>query len=154
GVFVPFGQSAEWDKNGPFRGVAPYFAELFTLDVNPTVAYRVNDKFSIAAGVNIIMSEIQSKQLLVDPANPAAPALNARAEGDGDALGWNLGAAFEPAAGHKVALAYRSGFEVEYDGDTAISPSVPPFLARSGFSSEIEFPHIVSAGYGMEVAEG
>ncbi len=153
GLFVPFGQAAEWDKDGPFRGVAPYYAELYTLDLNPTLSYVVNEKLSVAAGISLIMSSIETKQQLVSPVDPSAPALDAQAEGDDTSFGWNLAATLRPAEGHALALTYRSGFEVDYDGDTSISPTPPPFSANSDFKTQIEFPQIVGFGYAIELDE-
>ncbi len=49
GVYTPFGLSSEWPKNWIGRYSSTY-AEIKTIYVNPTVAYKFNDRVSVDFG--------------------------------------------------------------------------------------------------------
>ena len=51
GVGAPFGLKTEYESNwmGRFLGIK---SELTTVNVNPSVAFKVNDNISLGAGVN------------------------------------------------------------------------------------------------------
>jgi long-chain fatty acid transport protein len=49
GVNVPFGQSTRWEKTIP----APYFSEMITVNVNPTVAFKLGKSVSFGAGLDV-----------------------------------------------------------------------------------------------------
>ena len=51
GVGAPFGLKTEYESNwmGRFLGIK---SELTTINVNPSVAFKVNDNISLGAGVN------------------------------------------------------------------------------------------------------
>ncbi len=158
GISTPFGQSTIWKKDSILRYSAPYHAEIRMVNVNPSVAARVNDRISVGAGLDLIHSELRIKQFLpwsLVVGNPAAPDGRSKFAGDGTALGWNAAARFNLTDRQSVALTYRSPFEVDYDGDAEISNIPAPGLAapKSHFSSEVEFPAIVAAGYGLQVTE-
>ena len=56
GVFFPFGLSTEWDDDyaGRYIGTS---AELFSTNINPAVSFRVNDKLSLAVGLDVLPKE-------------------------------------------------------------------------------------------------
>jgi len=43
--------------------------------------------------------------------------------------------------------------EIEYDGDTDVTGFTGPLAPRSDFDSEIEFPAVVTFGYGVTIGE-
>ncbi len=156
GVTTPFGQSTEWKQDGVLRYSAPYLAELQVVNVNPTVAYRINDRVAVGAGVDMFSSTFEMKQFVPWSqvvGNPAAPDGKMKFDGDGDGWGWNVGVQVKLAENQSLGLAYRSRVKVDYDGDFKVSNIPSPALAapKSDFSSEIEFPAIASIGYGIQV---
>ena len=162
----PFGQSTEWEKDSVFRYTAPYFAEMRTININPTVAFSVNEQVSIGVGLDVMWSDLDIRQtfpwasLTGDPTDADG---SVKLEGDGIGVGGNIGIAWVPKAGHKLAATYVSPIEVDYEGDfegNGIPPAVklPPPLAalvspRSDFESNIEFPAIATLSYGLQVNE-
>jgi len=112
GVNTPFGQSAEWEDNFLF----PYFSELGVVNVNPTIAGRLAKGISIGLGVDLYMSTIEQKALV-----PALGFGEVKLSGSGSGLGANAAVTWRPTGRQQVALTCRSGFDVEYDGDTEIS---------------------------------
>jgi long-chain fatty acid transport protein len=161
-VTTPYGQSSELDRDGYFSQFSPYFAEMRTVNLNPTVAYRLNDQLDVAVGLDVMWSDLELRQvfpwsmLTLDPASPNG---TARFEGDGIGVGGNAGITWRPAAGHRVALVYRSAIDVDYEGDFTIDnvpgAGTPAAVARSrtDFESTIKFPNVVALGYGVDLSD-
>ncbi len=59
--FAPFGTVTDWTHTW----IGRYFADktkLLTYDFNPTVAYKFNDKFTFAAGLDYVYSRVEIKK--------------------------------------------------------------------------------------------
>lgn len=144
GVNSPFGLATEYDKDwvGRYHGVS---SDLKTINVNPSLAYRVSDKVSIGGGLNLMLGQVELTSA-VDmgsvcvagllqaplPLNAALPAC----EGDGagpqtidgfadlsgdnyDELstGFNLGVIFSASDQTSIGLSYRSEVEMSIAGE-------------------------------------
>ncbi len=168
GVTVPYGLSVEWDRTGAFanplglRYQVPYYTELKTMNVNPTVAVKITDWLQAGAGFDAMWSQLIFRQYYPWAIFPGASPLSldgtAEADGDGFGYGGNLGITVKPFKGHRLAVTYRSPMTVNYDGDFSID-NIPPSArafgatAESHFSSQITFPTIVAVGYGIELTD-
>lgn len=86
-------------------------SELRTLNVNPAVAYKVNDLLSVGAGVNFQTLDLRMTDLA------------ASFEADDRAVGWNLGALITLSPAMRVGVAYRSKIEHELDGRDIDTPA-------------------------------
>lgn len=155
GISTPFGQSTVWEKEGPFKYSAPYFAELRVVNVNPTVAAKLNDRLRVGAGVDVYWSDLKFKQLMPWGMLVHAPVPDGRVTmvGDGTGVGGNAGLTFDLTKDQQLALTYRSPVKVDYDGDVEISHLPGPGLLepKSDFSTDITFPAVVAAGYGVKL---
>lgn len=161
GITTPFGQSTVWDKEDLFRYSAPHFAEMKLINVNPVVAARINDKLSVAAGLDVYWSSLDLKQIFpwrMVTGNPMMPDGEVHMQGDGLGAGANAAVTFRPAAGHTLALTYRSPVTVDYEGDAEFA-GFPPggealgISAKSDFETSIEFPAVVAAGYAIRLTD-
>lgn len=104
---VPVGLSKRW------KGRAAAFAEEFTLEtleLNPSVGYRVNDRFSVGAGVRVIYSDgvVQSN----DGAGTSRDLT-----GDSFDYGYNLALHFKATDQLSLAATYRSKIDLTVEGD-------------------------------------
>ncbi len=163
GITTPYGQSVKWEEAGPFQFVAPHSAELQVIAFSPAAAYQATDRLRIGASVNIYYADLELAQGFPWQSVtgvPGTPAGTARFEGDGVAAGGTLGLAYQLCDRQRVGLSYRSEATVRYDGDFRLS-NIPPLPSplnlairpRSDFSSEMTFPNIVAAGYGVALTE-
>jgi long-chain fatty acid transport protein len=153
GVTVPYGLGNEWDQSssaftqptGVLTYFAPYFSKLTTINFNPTMAFKLGEKLQIGAGVDVMWSQLEFKQML----SPFAPNLEAHAQGDGVGFGGNLGITWNITDRQRLAATYRSPITVNYSGTTEFNNSggVPD----TSFNSQIKYPTIVSLGYGFQV---
>jgi long-chain fatty acid transport protein len=153
GVTTPFGLSSEYPQNNAFTsqnaGVPfPYYSSLMVVNANPSVAWKINDRLKVGAGLDIFESQLDLRVSNI-PIPPSATAL-ARYFGEGTGFGGNFGVTWEPVDGHRFAATYRSPVGVDYSGNFNLPPVLP---AASSFNSSITFPTIVSAGYGWQVTK-
>jgi len=173
GMGAPFGLKTEYssDWEGRFQGIK---SSIETINVNPTVTYKVNDKVSLGFGLNYqtIDAELTSAVNYVVgtfggvlgstgsvaaagavagaiPAASAEGSLNI--EGSDSAWGYNLGAMFALSPNTRLGVAYRSSVEYKVTGTANFSgvPAGLPAAVATGFSSgnvsvDIELPDTFS----------
>lgn len=161
GITTPYGQGSEYDRDAlhdpNFRPNPVYKARLALVDINPNMALKLNDYLAIGGGASLIYSQLDFTQyfpwsLYV----PVLPDGTAEVDADGYAAGGNAALTCFLTSKQRVALTYRSEFELDYEGDLELSgfaPIVPGTTPKSDFSTEINFPNIVGAGYGIELSE-
>jgi long-chain fatty acid transport protein len=154
GVTVPYGLGSEWNRNssafaqpsGVFTYFAPYYSKLTTINFNPTVSFKLGDKFQAGIGLDVMWSDLEFKQIL----SPYVPNLEADAEGDGVGFGGNLGITWNITDRQRFAVTYRSPITIDYSGTTEFN-NYPGGIPGTSFGSQIKFPTIVSVGYGFQV---
>lgn len=151
GLGAPFGNKTEWDSDwmGRFHATS---SDIKTLNLNPSIAWRVNEKVSVGAGFNVqkIDAELKSQAnyaavgaLLGIPLAGAEGQV--KVDGDDIGFGWNVGVMFELDDFTRVGLAYRSKIKYDIEGDVRFR-SVPPAIAavpalRNGkVKAEVEMP--------------
>ncbi len=121
GIGAPFGLKTEYDN--PWKGGAhSVMFDVKTYNINPSIAYRVNDKVSIGAGLNWQRLEAEYKRSVAvnSAVNSASPlTLNL----DGESWGWNVGALFTLSPATKVGVSYRSEVKYDLDGKIQVSSS-------------------------------
>ena len=117
GVNVPFGLATEYDEDwlGRFQGVK---SELMTVNINPSISFKVSEMFSIGAGINYQRIDAELTNAVVLGAGQTG---KVKLEADDDAWGWNAGVLFQPAASTKVGFSYRSKIEYKLDGTTTVT---------------------------------
>lgn len=104
---VPVGLSKRW------RGSAATFAQEFTLEtleLNPSVGYRVNDRFSVGAGLRAIYTDG-----VVKSDNGAGTSRDL--SGDSFDYGYNLALHFKATDQLSLAATYRSKIDLTVEGD-------------------------------------
>ena len=137
GVGAPFGLKTEYDNSWIGAAQSTMF-DVKTYNINPSIAYRVNDKVSLGLGLNWQRVEAEYKrQVAVVPLlGGAVPAAAAAASPlkltlDDDAWGWNVGALFTLSSATKVGVSYRSAIQYQTTGKIEVSGPVPPLNAAS-----------------------
>ena len=107
---VPYGMGTEYDQNwtGADKGTE---SMIMTIDINPQVAYKVNDFFSIGGGVSLQWAKAELGMLKYGMAHSWV-------KGDSWAWGWNLGLMFQPTDTLRLGVAYRSNICHDAEGET------------------------------------
>jgi long-chain fatty acid transport protein len=167
GLTTPYGLGNEWNINssafsrpaGAWRYQAPYSTELKTINFNPSVALKVNDKLSLGAGLDVMWSQVTLKQFypwFLATGNFADPDGHAEVKADGIGAGANFGLTWKLTDRQRFAFTYRTPVRVDYDGNFEVN-DVPAVLGggkmKGDFKTSIKFPSIVSAGYGVELTD-
>lgn len=155
GITTPFGLGNEWNTGssafaqptGILTYYAPHSSQLTTINFNPTVAVKLTDKIRLGVGLDVMWSDLEFKQYL----SPQVPNLEAHAEGDGVGYGGNLGITWDVTAHQQIAVTYRSTMTVDYSGSTKFSSFAG--VPSASFGSQIKFPNIISAGYGIDLTD-
>lgn len=122
GISSPFGLSTKYDDNWVGRFHAQK-SEIKTVNYNPSIAYRVNDKVSLGFGINYqtIDAELTSAA--------GAPFGFSRLKGDDAAWGWNTGALFTLSPAMRVGVSYRSSIKYTLEGNATTAVSSTPVRA-------------------------
>jgi long-chain fatty acid transport protein len=119
GVGAPFGMKTEYGKTWVGAAQAVSF-DIKTYNINPSIAYRVNDAVSIGAGLNWQrLNADYQRQLSVISAGLAASTMDLNLHGD--SWGWNAGALFTLSPATKIGVSYRSAVKYDLTGDLKIS---------------------------------
>jgi long-chain fatty acid transport protein len=125
-VNSPFGLKTDYET--PWLGqYQADHSKLTTINVNPSIAYRVNNVISLGAGVSWQRAKAELTQTAYLGA--AGDGL-ASVEGDSDAWGFNLGALFQLGDDMRVGVAYRSNIKQDLDG--SVTFSLPPGVPAAG----------------------
>jgi len=132
GVNAPFGLKTEYDEDwmGRFQAIE---SEVKTINLNPSIAYKVNERLSLGVGLNYQYAEATLTRAV--NFGPIAGEGGVKIEGEDDgSWGWNAGAIFSVTPDLRVGLAYRSAIEHKLEGDVTFDrpPLVPPAAAPDG----------------------
>ena len=114
--------------------------ELLTLSFNPSAAYRVTDRFSVAAGFIAMFADIEY-QLAAPLGGPGEVEI----DGDDWAFGFNLGGLFEVSPRTRVGVIYVSEVEPEFSGDLEIKTGGDPSFSVDE-TLTFTFPQLVRVG--------
>ncbi len=126
----------------PAAGLLAGETSLMSVNLNPNVAYRVNEQWSLGAGINYTLATGYVDR--VDANGNANGAHNTLAnfDGAGNGWGWNLGTLFEINQDNRLALTYRSQIDVELEGDYTGAVGAPGYKAEA--TVDVPMPAIAS----------
>ncbi|MEZ8083790.1 outer membrane protein transport protein [Enterovibrio norvegicus] len=94
---------------------------LASVNLNPSIAYRLNEQVSFGAGINVVYAIAELNRHI----GVLAPTFGSdnfsekliSMEGDTWGFGWNVGALFELDKDNRFGIAYRSEVELDFSGD-------------------------------------
>jgi long-chain fatty acid transport protein len=175
GLNAPYGLATEYEKGwvGRYHALR---SELTTINLNPAIAYKVNDVLSIGAGLNVQYADVtltnnldfsticlgtlpQAVALatcnalgLATPGNPATDGY-AKLVGNSLAFGFNLGFTLEPIEGTRLGAHYRSHIEHDVKGSAHFLTPSRQFTQLTGAfvdtdaKASLPAPDTVSFGF-------
>ena len=142
GVFSAYGIGGrKWDPAGLTRYISVK-GQLATIEINPTVAYRLTPALSIGVGADYLLSRSEAEKM-VDQSAFGAPDGTLRMKGFGDGWGYNLGVLFKPIDKLSLGIAYRSRISVNQTGHIHLENIAPALQSAFGgqqFSTGISEP--------------
>jgi long-chain fatty acid transport protein len=175
GLQSPFGLKTEYD-NGWVGRYQALKSELKTVNINPTLAYAVNEKLSIGMGISAEYAKVDLSRA-IDFGSVCAGRLGlatcapigflpqskdgkVKLDGSDWAFGFNLGALYMPTPTMRFGLAYRSRIRHELSGGSAHfekPAGLPgPLAAAAAFSDSgiragLDLPETVNLSGYMEL---
>ena len=119
GISAPFGLKTEYDPTwvGRFQAIK---SDIKTINVNPSVSYKLDDKISFGFGLNYQQIDAE----LTREVTPAAPGVTVRVEGKDTSYGFNLGAMFRMTPDTTLGVSYRSSIKYKVEGTVAFSAAI------------------------------
>ena len=144
GISTPFGLKTEYDKAwlGRFQGIK---SELKTININPSLAWRVNDKLSLGAGLSAMWAHAE----LTSAVNLGGLGESSvRNRGSDWGFGFNLGSLYQLTPDTRIGLAYRSKVTQHLRGE-ASSPFTgvnadPNRTLNTDISAKLTLPETLS----------
>ncbi len=162
GINVPFGLSTKYksDWKGRYQAIK---SDLLTININPAVAYKVNNRLSVGFGLSLQYMDVKLTQKIdqgslciptlmapppagagLDPAAAAAACAaqgltpqnsDARAKVTGDdwSGGWNTGLLLQPTNSTRIGLQYRSEVKQQARGKARFRNAAPLFTNNKVF---------------------
>ena len=114
---VPWGMGTQYDNNweGSDRGTE---TKMRSFDFNPNLAWKINDKFSIGAGMSIqyVAATLKMGKKVYDSNNDYVGQVDGEYKADSIDWGWNLGAMWNPTESLRFGVSYRSEIEHHTEG--------------------------------------
>lgn len=137
GISSPFGLKTDYESNwmGRFQAIK---SELQTININPSLAYKINDKLSVGVGLDAQYIKAE----LTNAVNLGVAEGFAQVKGDDWSVGYNLGVLYELDQATRFGLAYRSDVRHKLEGDVTFSGGVP--APNGPISAEMTLPETVS----------
>jgi long-chain fatty acid transport protein len=159
GISGPFGLKTEYDSDwiGRYQAIK---SDLKTINVNPSVAFKINDMVSIGGGLNYqkidaeLTSAVSITAVMAQAAGlgaiPAAlvpsvlgaslavPDGTATLKGNDSAYGYNLGVMLNLSPATRLGLSYRSSIKYTVEGDVSFNiPAVAVTSTATGVISQV-----------------
>ena len=123
GEFSRFGLGTSYDDNWPGR-YNNIETKIQTFSLNPNVAYKINDQFSVAAGIEIMYMDILLEQSMLPYPFPSVPLT---LKGDSWGVGGDFAISWKPTKDLGVGLVYRLPVRQQISGD-ATTDGFPPLI--------------------------
>ena len=142
GVSPTFGNKTEYNKEFIGRA-AGYFSEVKQININPSLAYKVNDFLSLGVGIDFAHASLHGRTGLT-----FSQSLQ-EVETDDWGFGVNVGAMFQVSPSTRIGLAYRSGMDFDMEGKQTMHPNVGGVLVSQkvkikGYETPASFSLAVS----------
>ncbi|WP_372426339.1 OmpP1/FadL family transporter [Salinarimonas chemoclinalis] len=137
---APYGLSSKPDNPNFVGRLYNRSASIRTINVAPTIGWRVNDMLALGAAVQAQYIDISLKRAL---ANGATSIL----EGDDIALGFRVGATLTPWEGATFGIGYRSAVEHDLEGTISQPGANLPINAR------LHLPDSITVGYSQRLGD-
>lgn len=149
GIYNPFGSRLEWadDWKGQFliREI-----DLKTFFIQPTLSYKINEKFGIGAGF-VFATGSFSLRKGVPIQDSLAEYGEGKLKGNASGMGFNAGIFFKANEKLSIGFNYRSQVNVKVEEGTAefaVPNSVSEFFPQTTFSTQLRLPKTISLGIG------
>lgn len=167
GINTPFGLATTYNRNwvGRYQAVE---SSLTTININPTIAAKLTNNFSVGAGLNVQYAEAKLSNAIDFgtigrsvglPTQPQQADGFVKVTGSDWSVGYNLGVMYEPSKSTRIGLSYRSPItqEIRGDADFTVPTSVSALATATGrftdtgASAVLKLPDTLSVAIYQEI---
>ena len=156
GIYTPYGNTVEWEKDwaGSHLVNDIKFSAIY---VQPTVSYKLSDKYSIGFGVAYVNGGVKfNRNLSTSLANANGDRSNVTIEASGiSAWGYNLGFLAKPIERLSVGISYRSQVDMKARGEDADFENIPTTLQskypNTTFDADLVLPAELTLGISYDL---
>ncbi|MBK8574610.1 MAG: outer membrane protein transport protein [Elusimicrobia bacterium] len=156
-INTPFGLSTEYSKTSAFRYITTG-GEVQVLGINPSAAYALTPKLSVALGASYFYSTAELNQQVPGAAvSPflAGMDLQGKVKGHGDGYGMNAAMFLQLSAEDTLGVSYRSQVVVKYSGgDSTISIPGGANVVQGSAKTSIRYPDTINLGFAHHFSKG
>jgi long-chain fatty acid transport protein len=165
GVSRPFAVRSKWDNPDEFTGrYICLDCQIASWSINPTIAYKLEDRLSVGAGLDVRLSKFDfTRRLVADPNPFDVPTDVAELgfeSGTEVGVGFNLGLLASPTEDLSIGLAYRHEVTIDHDAqadfvqiltgnqavDDAVKTALPPSQPAT---ASFTYPGSIAAGVAL-----
>ena len=146
GIYTPYGSTVNWGESWSGKNLIQEIT-LRAIYLQPTIAYSINEKLRIGAGLIAAFGSFEIDRAI--PA-PIGNNNNVHLEGDETGFGFNAGLHYQLTEKLSLGLSYRSKVDIELeDGDVTFN--VDPSLASSFPSGQFaaDLPLVATSTIGI-----
>jgi len=139
GLYTPYGNTVEWPTDWAGSNLVNNI-ELAAIYIQPTISYKINDKYSVGLGLSYISGSVNfNRNLSTSLVDENGDRSNVTVKADGvGSWNYNLGFLAKPTNELSVGISYRSEATMEARGEPAIFNNIPSSL-QSTFASPTTF---------------
>ncbi len=113
-LIVPAGLTKRWKKS-----LAKAYAQEFALkiiELNPSLAYKIDNKFAVGGGLRVIYS----KGVVKSDGSDVGKAVKRDMEANALELGYNVALIYKPISAVNIAATYRSNVDINEEGNAKL----------------------------------
>jgi len=111
-VVVPYGNSLSYDEEWDGNNVATDVS-LTTIQAMPSIAYRINEQFSVGMGISANHTSVTQDLKLMGH--------NTELEADSVDYGYTIGGLYEINENHRLGFVYRSQVDSDLEGSGSLN---------------------------------
>lgn len=153
GVGVPYGLSIVYDDDF-FGRYDSLTSDLFTVNIQPSLAYKLTDNLSIGGGIDVQYADAELSNALPQ-LDPSLPDGLATLEGDDWSVSWNAGVLFEVGS-TRFGLHYRADVDHELTGTSTSEGLLGPLEDSNRVRdarAPLTLPDILEAALVQEIGD-
>jgi long-chain fatty acid transport protein len=157
GLYTPFGSIVEWPQDWSGSHLVEEI-ELQSIFLQPTIAYKVNDRLSVGAGPIVSVSSVEVERNLstsLQNANGDRSSVNLEDSGIVD-FGLSLGAFYQVNDKLDLGFTYRTEIKPQAEGDADFENIPGPLqgvFVDGGFKAEIPLPAEITLGLTYKLSD-
>lgn len=144
-VTIPFGLANKYkpDYFGRYDSIQ---SRIVTVDVAPSLAYKIDPRVSIGGGIDFQYMDAKLVSAIPNPFAPGDPSADGKLSiaGESFSVGYNLGILVKPTEALNLGLSYRAAIDQDLSGSS--NQSILGTTTIQDVSTTVALPDILSLG--------